>query len=128
VKISYSKVKVVTFIYPNCGNKEIPMETERDPLEDLSFENLPPNLLEEEPKESSGDISKNAILVLLVLTIFVSAAGTWIVLKATENIKLSPQLQPSSPSTGQVVVQINTPAKTSGTGYATVNIQRREEN
>ena len=104
------------------------METERDPLEDLSFENLPPNLLEEEPKESSGDISKNAILVLLVLTIFFSAAGTWIVLKATENIKLSPQLQPSSPSTGQVVVQINTPAKTSGTGYATVNIQRREEN
>ncbi len=67
----------------------------------------PPNLLETAPP--AQDFSKNTILVLLVLTIFVSAFGTWIVLNATSNT--SYQQQPVfgesvSPPVGEARVAI----------------------
>ncbi|MEK6967816.1 MAG: hypothetical protein AABX51_04250 [Nanoarchaeota archaeon] len=112
------------------------METERDPLEDLSSGSIPPNLIEPEPQE---DISKNAILMLLVLTIFVSAAGTWIVLRATDNIQY-PAFQPPQEDTvsnnnmGQAVLSIVRPGEgpfekkqAKAVGYASLTIKNPSE-
>lgn len=97
------------------------MAIKENPMEDLSSD-MPPNLIEPEQKEG---ISKNAILLLLVLTIFVSAAGTWMVLKATANLSPTNSIQQGSPSTvGQATVNI---VKQNGpsTGYATIQIVKR---
>jgi len=58
-------------------------------------------------KESS-DISKNTILILLIVIIILSGISTWVILDALDNVKqyyLS-SLQSPSVSPGQIVVGI----------------------
>ncbi len=95
----------------------------------------PPNLLE--PEAPQQDFSKNTILVLLVLTIFVSAFGTWIVLNATNNVSYQQPAameQQSAPPSGELRVKIadrdtvaaayapKEPVKDSATGLVVIKI------
>jgi len=88
------------------------------------------------PSPDFGDVPKNTILVLLVLTIFVSAFGTWVILRATEQGLPQIQIQtleelPSrgiTSASGIVSVTIGPVPKpapqkpVSTTGYIAVNI------
>jgi len=112
--------------YPYMGERD---NMQSDSIQDLP--NIPPNL-----DPSGGDVSKNAILVLLVLTLFVSAFGTWVVLKATENVGVAPttvQAAPKTTGTGEIRVDIirpedkKGPAKGSATGLITLSIINPEE-
>jgi len=82
----------------------------------------------------SGDVPKNTILVLLVLTIFVSAFGTWVILRATEQglpqiqVQTLKELPSISSGTGIISVTIGPvskpapPKPSSASGYVTLNI------
>jgi len=66
------------------------------------------------------DISKKTIMVLVLLTIIVSALGTLTVLDSVKNVHISPASQPAqiSESTtqtaGVVSLKINKPVQTTG--------------
>ncbi len=96
---------------------------------DAPEQGMPPNLSSE---DSQTDISKGTIMMLLVLTIFVSAFGTWMVLKATDNVLINSESSTSAQTTGHVDVSIlasnEQPVQQSvAAGYATVNIKARSE-
>ncbi len=58
-----------------------------------------------------GDSSKNTLAVVLMVIIFVSMLGTWIVLSAIDNVQLQPGqtikvIQQGPPATGMVSLDI----------------------
>lgn len=108
----------------NTPEQAVPQQTTP-----ISQPELPPQ------QESSSDISKNTILMLLVLTVFVSAFGTWTILKATEQGLPQIQIQtleevPKGTTTQSGIVAVSIgpkpqpipPKPVTATGYVTLNI------
>lgn len=58
--------------------------------------------------KKSSDISRNTILILLILTIILSGISTWVILDTLNNVKQNylSSLQPPSVSHGQIMVGI----------------------
>jgi len=58
--------------------------------------------------KKSSDISRNTILILLILTIILSGISTWVILDTLDNVKQSylSSLQSPSVSHGQIMVGI----------------------
>ena len=71
------------------------------------------------------DISKNTLLVLVVLTIVVSLLGTWTVINEAGKVRVD-QSVPSSPTedtaTGKVSLTITPPQEVSATGQVVLTI------
>ena len=53
------------------------------------------------------NISKNTIIILVVLTVIISLLGTWTVINEVNNVKTTAPTQSSS--SGQIKLTINTP-------------------
>ncbi|MBC8500799.1 MAG: hypothetical protein ISS25_01970 [Nanoarchaeota archaeon] len=63
------------------------------------------------------DISKNTILVLVVLTVVISLLGTWTVINEVNNIKVtSPEVSREAQSSGKIMLTINPPDEVETTG------------
>jgi hypothetical protein len=58
--------------------------------------------------KKSSDISRNTILILLILTIILSGISTWVILDTLDNVKQNylSSLQSPSVSHGQIMVGI----------------------
>jgi hypothetical protein len=93
------------------------------------------------PSQDAGDVPKNTILVLLVLTIFVSAFGTWVILRATEQGLPQIQIQTLKEMPTQGItsaqgiiavtigpVQKTVPKPVSTTGYVSLSIAQPNTN
>jgi len=88
------------------------------------------------PAPESWDVPKNTILVLLVLTIFVSAFGTWVILRATEQglpqIQIQTLKEVPGVSTGEGFISVTigpkpeppAPKVSTATGYITLSIEQ----
>lgn len=55
----------------------------------------------------SDEISKNTIIVLVVLTVVISLLGTWTVINEVNNIKLTSQTLNKGTQSGQVTLTID---------------------
>ncbi len=75
----------------------------------------------------SEDISKNTVLVLVVLTIVISLLGTWTVISEATQLKVGGNSveSPSGPAQGKVSITITeAPKPVSTTGKVSLNIVR----
>ena len=65
----------------------------------------------------SEDISKNTIIILVILTVVISLLGTWTVLNEVNKIKFtSPEVERESLSSGKIILTIDPPEEIKATG------------
>lgn len=71
----------------------------------------------------SEDISKNTIIVLVVLTVVISLLGTWTVINEVNKVKIaSPHVFNQAGASGQIKLNILGPAaENKATGEVTLN-------
>jgi hypothetical protein len=68
------------------------------------------------------NISKNTIIILVILTVTISLLGTWTVLHEVNNIKTQATNQEiSGSSTGQIKLTMDPPDETSSTGQVALH-------
>ena len=77
------------------------------------------------------EVSKNTIIVLVILTVVISVLGTWTVMNEIKSVKMTegaPASQEGYRTTGRVSISINAPGETpdegvfGGTGKVTLSI------
>ena len=75
------------------------------------------------------DISKNTLLVLVVLTIVVSLLGTWTVINEASKVRVAEGMADDNPSsTGKVSISVKeAPEPVGATGQVVLNIIDSEE-
>lgn len=76
------------------------------------------------------DVSKNTVMILLVLTVLVTILGTWTVLEGIHTTKIAAsniQHMESTPiQEAQVSLEIKKPMVPAATGQVTLNIEKPE--
>ena len=65
-------------------------------------------MAENEPAEKAGDVSNQAVAVLLVLTILVTVVGTWLVIDALTGVSAAaaPKTGTEGPQQGVVSLEV----------------------
>ncbi len=65
--------------------------------------------MDETQTPASGDVSRNVILVLVILTLLISILGTWTVLSQIGAGHLPSSSQPAAPGSGEVSFTLQAP-------------------